>query len=103
MARSAFKNEPYNDWKRSANRRKQLAALEKVRSELGREYPLLIGSERVYADQKFQSFNPSRSTEVVGVFQKGDASIAGRAMDLASAKFQEWRYIPAEKRAEYLF
>jgi 1-pyrroline-5-carboxylate dehydrogenase len=49
-----------------------------LRETLGREYPIVIGGERITAPQKFSSFNPSRSAEVVGVFQKGDADIAGR-------------------------
>ncbi len=103
MALSAFKNEPLTDWKKPANRSRQNAAIEKIRSEFGREYPVLIGSERIYADQKFQSYNPSRSSEVVGVFQKGDAGLANRAMEVAVTKFEEWRTVPAAKRADYLF
>ena len=103
MALSPFKNEPSIDWTKPANRKKQEAALEKLRAEMGREYPILIGGERITTELKFNSYNPSRSTEVVGVFQKGDAAIANRAIDVAAAKFLEWRNVPAAKRADYLF
>jgi 1-pyrroline-5-carboxylate dehydrogenase len=103
MATSKFTNETYTNFSTPANRKKQFAAIETARSEFGREYPILIGGERIYTDQKLSSFNPSNATEVVGVFQKGDAAIAGKALDVASVKFEEWKYVPAAKRADYLF
>ena len=103
MAISKFKNESLTDWKKPANRRKQLAAIEKVRSEMGREYPILIGSERIHADQKFNSNNPSKSSDVLGVFQKGDALIANKAMEVALTTFEQWKNVPPTKRADYLF
>lgn len=103
MAISKFKNEPYLDFSKSTNRKNQEAALDKVRSMLGKEYPIVIGGDRIYTDQKFNSYNPSKSTEVVGIFQKGDALLANKAMDVALAKFEEWKNVPAKKRADYLF
>ncbi len=103
MAIPKFTNEAYTNFSQPANRKKQFAAIEKARSEFGREYPIIIGSERIYTEQKLSSYNPSKSTEVVGVFQKGDVAIANKALDVAATKFEEWRYVPAAKRAEYLF
>ncbi len=103
MAKSKFKNEPMVDFSKPANRKKQLAALAKVRSMLGKEYPIVIGGERIYTNEKFNSYNPSNSKEVVGVFQKGDASHANKAMDVALSAFEKWKNVPAKKRAEYLF
>jgi len=103
MAIPKFKNEPLVDWSKAANRKKQEAALERVRSQFGKEYPNVIGGERVYSSDKFNSYNPSRAAEIVGVFQKGDAAMAKRAMDVAVAKFEEWKDVPPAKRADYLF
>ena len=103
MAISKFKNEPLTDFSQPAHRKKQQAAIEKVRTELGREYPIVVGGERVYSQTKFNSYNPSRASEIVGVFQKGDEAIAHKAMDVAVAKFEEWKNVPAKKRADYLF
>ncbi len=103
MAIPKFKNEACTNFSRPANRKKQHAAIEKARAEFGREYPILIGSERMYTDQKLSSFNPSKATEVVGVFQRGDAAVAGKALEVAAAKFEEWKHVPAARRAEYLF
>ena len=98
-----FKNEPYIDWSKQANCDKQEAALAKVRRDFGKEYPIVIGSERILTDQKFNSINPSNSSEVVGIFQKGDSAIAHKAMDVALAKFEEWKDVPPARRADYLF
>ncbi len=103
MAMRPFRNEQYTDWTRPANRKKQLDAIERLRDDLGKEYPIIIGSERIRCDQKFNSYNPSRSTEIVGVFQKGDAGTARKAMEVARAKFEEWKSVPPERRAAYLF
>ena len=103
MAIPKFKNEPLTDFSKSINRKQQEAAIEKVRAELGREYPVVIGGERIYSEQKFNSLNPSKPSEVVGVFQKGDTALANKAMETAVAKFDEWKNVPAKKRADYLF
>lgn len=103
MAIPKFKNEPLVDFTKAANRSKQAAALAKARAELGKEYPILIGSERIMTDEKFVSYNPSSSKEAVGVFQKGNSDLANKAMDVALAAFEQWKTVPAQKRADYLF
>jgi len=103
MAIPKFKNKPLTDFSKPANRKKQEAAIAQVRSEVGKEYPIVIGGEQIRTQEKFSSYNPAKSTEVVGIFQKGDASIATRAIDVALAKFDEWKNVPPRKRADYLF
>lgn len=103
MALPKFKNEPLVDFSRAANRKKQAAALAKARAGLGKEYPILIGSEQIIVDEKFMSYNPSSSKEVIGVFQKGNSDLANKAMDVAQAAFEKWKNVPAQKRADYLF
>lgn len=98
-----FKNEPLVDFSKPANRKAQTAALAKLRTELGKEYPIVIGGEKIHTQAKFNSYNPSKSTEVVGVFQKGDETLAAKAMDVALAKFEDWKTVSYKKRADYLF
>jgi len=98
-----FRNEIVLDFSKPVNRKRQEQALARARAELGKEYPLVVGAERITTDQKFSSLNPSRPSEVVGVFQKGDAAIANKAMDVALAAFDEWKHVPFKKRADYLF
>jgi 1-pyrroline-5-carboxylate dehydrogenase len=102
MALPRFKNEPTLDWSKPAHRKKQEAAIAELRMRLGREYPIVIGGERITAREKFASFNPSRSSEAVGVFQKGDSALAERAMEVAAETFEEWKHVSPKKRAQYL-
>jgi len=103
MSIPKFRNEPLVDFSKSVLRKKQASAIAVLRETLGREYPIVIGGERITAPQKFSSFNPSRSAEVVGVFQKGDAAIAAKAVDAALSAFDEWKNVPPAKRAACLF
>ena len=50
---SQFSNEPMIDWSNPENLRRMQAALDKVRSELGREYDLVIGGRRVKTGDTF--------------------------------------------------
>jgi len=103
MAIPKFRNEPLTDFSRAAIRKRQAAALDALRAKLGKEYPIVIGGKRVEAPEKFNSTNPSRPSEVLGVFQKGNAEIARHAMDTAVAAFETWKYVAPKQRAEYLF
>ncbi len=103
MAIPKFTNEPLLDFTKPSIRKRQQAAIDAVRSEMGKEYPILIGNERITLPQKFNSYNPAKQTEVVGVFQKGDAAAAFKAVDVATAAFEDWKNVPAKKRAEYIF
>jgi 1-pyrroline-5-carboxylate dehydrogenase len=99
-----FKNEPLSDFKGNAKQRQAMqAALEEVRKELGREYDLVIGGERVKTQDKLYSYNPSQKDQVVGVFSKANAELINRAVRAADEVFKSWSRTPAEKRAELLF
>ncbi len=100
-----FRNEPFTDFSRPENAEAMKAALEKVKSELGREYPVVINGEKITIDGKFQSYNPANKTEVVGVFSEvdDDVSLVEKAIDSAWDAFKTWRNVPAAERAEYLF
>jgi 1-pyrroline-5-carboxylate dehydrogenase len=98
-----FRNEPFTDFTRPENAAAMQAALAQVKSELGREYPLVIGGERIYTDDKLNSINPARKTEVVGIHQHATSEHANRAIETAAAAFEKWRWTPAQERADLLF
>jgi len=98
-----FSNEKLCDWSKPPLRKRQAAAIAALQSSLGREYPIVIGGERISMPEKFTSINPARASEVVGVFQKGDAATAARAVDAAVATFERWKTTPYAKRADCLF
>ena len=97
-----FRNESLTDFSVSANRQAMERALEAVRRQLGCEYDLVIGGERVRAAEKFRSFNPSRKSEVIGIFQKATPELAARAVEQAAKTFESWRETPASERAACL-
>jgi 1-pyrroline-5-carboxylate dehydrogenase len=103
LGRSEFKNEPIKDFSKSENRKSMEAALKKVSGELGREYPILIGGEKIFAKEKTQSTNPSHPDQVIGIFQKGTVEMANQAVDAAHRQFTSWKQVPADERAECCF
>jgi 1-pyrroline-5-carboxylate dehydrogenase len=78
------------------------AALAEVRSQLGREYPLVIGGERLKGSGTFESRNPARPSEVLGRFQSGTKEQASQAVETAHRTFTTWSRTPASERAAYL-
>jgi 1-pyrroline-5-carboxylate dehydrogenase len=98
MTLPPFRNEPYADFTQPDVRRAQLDAVEKVRAELGREYPLLLAGERLTTGNLLRSTNPARPGELVGAHHKADAELARRAVDRAVAAFHGWSHTLAEER-----
>ena len=100
-----FKNEPFVDYSKAENAAAMRAAIEKVRSKLGREYPNVINGEKITLESKFQSINPANKAEVVGVFSEvdTDTTLVERAIESASAAFKVWRNVSVSERADYLF
>ncbi len=98
-----FRNEPFTDFSKEENAQAMRHALEKVGAELGREYPLVIGGERIATDSKLESFNPANRTQLVGKFNKATNELANRAVEKAHEAFQTWRHAPADERAALLF
>jgi len=97
-----FRNEPLTDFNNEENAQAMRAALEKVSSQLGREYPLVIGGERITTDSKLDSYNPANRTQLVGRFNKATKELATRAVDAAYQAFQTWRSTPAQERSDLL-
>jgi len=75
MAHKPFKNEPLTDFSKPANLKAMEKALAKVKAMLGKEYPLVIGGEEIFIDDKLKSINPSRPSEVVGLFSKANPDL----------------------------
>src|ERR1700730_1811923 len=98
-----FTNEPFVDFSTTENRKKMEEALKKVASEFGREYPMWIAGKKVVTAGKKQVTNPSRPSQVIGIFQDASREQAAEAVEAANKYFETWRKVPAEQRAEYLF
>src|SRR5579863_3656688 len=98
-----FINEPFYDFRHEDNARKMRAAIERVRGQLGREYDLIIGGERVKTADKIKSLNPSRPSQIVGIHQKAGKEHVQPAMNAALKAFGPWSRTSVEQRAGLLF
>jgi 1-pyrroline-5-carboxylate dehydrogenase len=98
-----FRNEPFTDFTKDENAQAMRAALDKVKSELGREYPLVIGGERIKTGDTIESINPANRTQVVGKFHKATKELANQAVETAYKAFQTWRNVPDQERVQLLF
>jgi len=98
-----FTGEPLTDFSNEDNARKMRAAIEKVRGQLGREYDLIIGGNRIKTADKIKSLNPAKPSQVVGIHQKAGKEHVEPAMHAALRAFDYWKNISIEERASLLF
>jgi 1-pyrroline-5-carboxylate dehydrogenase len=98
-----FTTEPFFDFRNEENARRMRAAIAKVRSQLGREYDLIIGGKRVKTADKIKSLNPAKASEVVGIHQKAGKDQVEPAMNAALKAFESWSRTSIEERASLLF
>lgn len=98
-----YKSEPLTDFSKKENQELYLQALKKVDSELGQEYPLIIGGERITTEEKIVSYNPANKTEVIGIVSKANQELAEKAMQVADSTFNTWKKVDPVVRAEVLF
>jgi RHH-type proline utilization regulon transcriptional repressor/proline dehydrogenase/delta 1-pyrroline-5-carboxylate dehydrogenase len=98
-----FRNEPPVDFALPENRESMAAALQQVRSELGRSYPLSIGGKEVSAEPRWlDSLDPSHSSRVVGRVASAGVAHADHAVLAARAAWPAWAATPPRARAAVL-
>ncbi|HLY98625.1 MAG TPA: aldehyde dehydrogenase family protein, partial [Candidatus Angelobacter sp.] len=97
-----FRNEPFTDFTRPENARQMREALAHVRSELGREYDIVIGNRMIKTKEKSTSLNPARPEQVVGVFQHAEAEHVAPAIQAATEAFEKWKRTSVEERVSLL-
>ena len=98
-----FVNEPMIDWTDPDNQRRMQAAIDKVRSELGREYDLVIGGRRVKTGDVAPSINPAKPSEVVGLHHQAGPAEVEPAMQAALNAYETWSRTTLEERTQFLF
>ncbi len=97
-----FENEPLSDFSKEANRTAMTDALRTVRTQLGRTYPVVIGTASVKSAEFVESFNPSKKVELVGRTGRATVEQARQAVASCQAAFETWQETPIATRAEYL-
>ena len=99
---STFTNASDTNFTLEANRSKLRGAIDYVRGESGRAYPLIIDGQPVSTDTWFDSLNPSHPVEVVGRVALGTTAHADQAVSTARRAFASWRSTRASERASRL-
>ncbi|WP_299094927.1 L-glutamate gamma-semialdehyde dehydrogenase [uncultured Metabacillus sp.] len=98
-----FQNEPDTDFSIDSEVMALKEAISSFKKELGKDYPVIIGGEKIYTEDKLTSINPGKKEEIVGYVSKVDREMAEKAIQTATETFASWKGVPAEKRAKYLF
>jgi RHH-type proline utilization regulon transcriptional repressor/proline dehydrogenase/delta 1-pyrroline-5-carboxylate dehydrogenase len=100
---SSFQNEPPADFSREDARQAMQSALENIKSQFDRLYPLVIGGQTITTETAEASLNPSHAKQSVGRWSKATAAHAEQAVAAARGAFAGWRDTPACDRSGYLF
>ncbi len=77
-------------------------ALEEVKEDLGREWPMYIGGKETYTGGKFEKRSPIDVNILIGKFQRGSGEEFSRALDEAIKAFREWSRLDWKDRAKVM-
>src|SRR5437879_3120293 len=67
------------------------------------QYSNIIGQERRAGNATFESRNPARQSDLIGVFPRSSTTDVDDAVTAARTAYASWRLVPAPRRAEILF
>ncbi len=98
-----FENEPLLDFSISSNRERMKDALQRVRSDFGKAYPLLISGKDMPTEAEILSRNPAMPERIVGRVSSSGREHADDALTEARSAWASWRRMAPEERAFYLF
>ena len=98
-----FQNERVKDFKDPADAAAMRSALDVVKRELGKHYPLVIGGRKIETEKKIRSLNPANPDEVVGMTSAASKEQASEAIEAAVRAFESWRRLSLPERATYIF
>lgn len=77
-------------------------ALSKIKSELGKEYPLMIGGREARSEGAAEDRSPNDQRLVLGTFQKASSDQAHEAVAAARRAFPEWSGMDYRERVGLL-
>jgi RHH-type proline utilization regulon transcriptional repressor/proline dehydrogenase/delta 1-pyrroline-5-carboxylate dehydrogenase len=97
-----FRNEPPHRFTADGERAGFAAAVERVRGQLGRDYPLYLHGREQWTGDWLTSMNPARPSECVGRVAQANPKDAEAAVRSALAAFPAWRDTSVHERATLL-
>ena len=93
-----YATEPLTDFDDEKNKQTFQEALSFVQSQLSKEYPLIIGGEKIMTENRITVQNPANKKEVIGRVSLADKEIAEKAMKNALTTFRSWKKWRPEHR-----
>jgi 1-pyrroline-5-carboxylate dehydrogenase len=103
MAIYDYEMEPFSDFSEKEILKKYQEGLKTIKGYLGKEYPLIIGGERITTENVYTSMNPADHSEVIGKLHQAGVDEVELAMKKALEAFETWKKTPAKLRADVLF
>ncbi len=97
-----FRNEPHADFATESARENMRQALETVRQQLGKHYPVVIGGRQRETPEQIESINPSHKQQVAGTCGNATAELAAEAVEAAAKAWPVWADLDVRTRADYL-
>ncbi len=73
-------------------------AMDHLKDNLGQEYPMFIGGEERYSEEKFKEYSPINTEMHLATFQKGGVRDAEDAIAAARAAFPGWSRMNWDER-----
>jgi len=75
-------------------------AIDEVKKELGKKYPIIINGKEIYSDNCFTASSPSDTRISVAEFPKSSVDDTKNAISSAKNAFEKWSNTPFQKRVE---
>jgi RHH-type proline utilization regulon transcriptional repressor/proline dehydrogenase/delta 1-pyrroline-5-carboxylate dehydrogenase len=97
-----FENERLTDFSQENARGWMKSALDNVRGQFGKTYPLVIGGSAVQTPATIDSINPSHMNQIVGRCGRATRAQAQEAIVAAREAFPGWRDTDPHVRADFL-
>jgi RHH-type proline utilization regulon transcriptional repressor/proline dehydrogenase/delta 1-pyrroline-5-carboxylate dehydrogenase len=98
----AFHNESLANFAQEESRDAMKSALSQVRSQFGRNYPVVIDNAQQTSPESMPSVNPSNTSEITGRVAKATVEQAKQAVASCLKAFEAWRETEVEERAALL-
>jgi len=98
-----YTHEPFTNFNDEKNKQAFQEALAYVQTQLGKDYPVVIGGEKITTEEKVISINPANKEEIIGRVSMADQELAEQAMHAALTTFESWKKWRPEHRANILF
>ena len=97
-----FVNEPFTPFAVQANQEAFEDALRQVEAELGQEYPIIIGGQKITSSRTLTSVNPQPRIKLSERSIRQVVESLKKAIQTAAETFHTWKHTDPNEPARYL-